>query len=80
MSSLVKVWELEDPKLPKELFYLKDIFLAKIKKEPEAKPRGDRKPGESLHDYLTRKNIPCFCRPCQTERKAKAQENNATLI
>lgn len=73
-----KVWSLDEADLPKELHYLRDIFL--VKKERVPQPRGDRKPTESLHDYLTRKNISCFCRSCNAERKAKLTEANATLV
>lgn len=47
---------------------------------PKNMKKTDRKPGEGLHDYLTRKKIPCFCRKCMAERKAQAEANNATLV
>ena len=29
------------------------------------KTTSDRRPDESLHDYLTRKQIKCFCKQCR---------------
>ena len=60
---MVRVYRLTDPDLPENLKPIKDIFMGDVKETPEVKD--PREPGESLHDYLTRKNIKCFCNDCR---------------
>lgn len=74
MSSLVKIWELDDPELPKDLFMLRDVFL------PKPKPVNDRGYKESLHDYFQRKNIKCFCNKCRVLIKEKEQKKQSLLF
>jgi len=54
----IKWWDLKDPKLPQELHKIRDVFIG---------PIDDRRRGESLHSYLIRKNIQCFCKNCRIE-------------
>ena len=39
-------------------------------------PRGDN---ETLHDYLTRKGIDCFCKPCFYKKKASHQTEKTQI-
>ncbi len=87
----IKVWELTDSNLPESLNHVKAIFLSKelspaSGQEVDKKPTppvlhvSDRARGEGLHDYLTRKNIKCWCRKCRDGLKQQALENNLSLI
>lgn len=71
----VRVWNIDDPDLPDELSTVKKVFSQpKPQPVPEVEPRGRK---EGLHDYLTRKGIQCFCKPCRSERE---RTNNSSLV
>jgi len=42
--------------------------------------KSDRLPTETLHDYLLRKNIPCFCRFCMAQRKEEQLSKTTPLF
>lgn len=69
----VRVWNVDDPDLPDELAPIKKVFSKPVV-VPEVNPRG---PKEGLHDYLTRKGIKCFCKPCRSKYE---RDNNSTLV
>lgn len=58
---MTRVYRLTDEDPPENLHHIKKIFLDETPEEPQS----TREPGESLHDYLTRKGIKCFCKVCR---------------
>lgn len=81
MGTKVRVWTINDLDLPDELHTVRDVFSQpSIKKVEAPKPpveENPRGPREGLHDYLTRKGIQCFCKPCRSKRE---RDNNSTLV
>lgn len=66
----VRVYNLNDPDLPESLHIVKDTFTSSVQPKIEEKAAeivqdNTRQPGESLHDYLNRKGIRCFCKICK---------------
>lgn len=57
----MRLYTIYDKDLPNNLKTVRDIF--------EPKESGERKVTESLHDYLTRKKIKCFCPECRATLK-----------
>lgn len=68
----IRYWHLKDPTLPEEFKKIRQVFLEEAK-EP-------RKRNESLHDYLLRKSIKCWCRKCKTEEVEEMNKKNEQLI
>jgi hypothetical protein len=64
-----KVPFLTPQQLEREHPLLHAIFFLNIPPEPTSpKSKKDRLPHESLHDYLIRKNIVCFCNKCRQQK------------
>ena len=61
----------EHPNIYKTFFLNDDL-----KKEQADK----RRHNESLHDYLTRKQIACFCKPCRYAQAQEAAKNQTVII
>jgi hypothetical protein len=53
-------------------FFLNDNLRKELK--------DTRKHNESLHDYLTRKGINCFCNACRSSLKESIKQKNKTLL
>jgi len=73
----MRLYELTDRDFPENLLFYRNIFLPQVYGVFNPQPKSDREKGESLHDYLTRKNIKCFCKPC---RAAEEKVNNVRLV
>lgn len=82
----MKIWELDEADLPEIAWPVREVFMQRRERRPEpiALPndlkKSDRGRNESLHDYLTRKNIKCFCRQCVAANKKASDANNEKLL
>lgn len=78
-----KLYHLDDADLPEIALPIRALYYPEKKPQPIVVPalkKTDRRPGESLHDFLTRKNLMCFCRACVAARKQKAMADTETLV